>query len=180
MTTPQVVPYGTWKSPITSALVAGEKVRFEHIVLDGSDIYWIERRPLEGGRNVIVRRTAEGNIADMLPPPYNARTRVHEYGGGSYTVSDGVIYFSNFSDQHLYRLVPGSSPQPLTSAENMRYADGVVDRQRHRMICVREDHTVSDFQPVNTLVSIALDGSWSSRVLVEGNDFYSSPRLSPD
>ena len=176
----QVAPYGSWKSPITSDLIVSETIKFEQVVLDGSDIYWIERRPAESGRCVIVRRTSDGNITDMLPPPYNARTSVHEYGGGSFTVSGGTIYFSNFSDQHLYRLIPGSTPQPIAFAEHMRYADYVIDHRRNRIICVREDHTLSEHEPANTLVNVSLDGSGKSRVLVSGNDFYSSPRLSPD
>src|SRR5205085_5287912 len=108
------------------------------------------------GRCVIVRRTPDGKITDMLPPPYNARTTVHEYGGGSFTVSDGTIYFSNFADQHLYRLMPGSTPQPIAFAEGMRYADYVLDHRRNRIICVREDHTLSEHEPANTLVSISL------------------------
>jgi dipeptidyl aminopeptidase/acylaminoacyl peptidase len=179
MTNPQVAPYGSWKSPITPDLIVSETVGLGQIVLDGQDIYWIELRPSEGGRSVIVRRTPDGQVADMIPPPFNARTRVHEYGGGDYTVSNGTVYFSNFADQHLYRLTPGSAPEPITHGENLRYADGVIDRQRGRIICVREDHTLSDRDAVNTLVSVSLD-SGDEQVLVSGNDFYSSPHLSPD
>lgn len=179
MTDPQVAPYGSWKSPITTDLIVSETIRFGQIALDGQDVYWLESRPSEGGRSVIVRRTRGGQITDLLPPPFNARTSVHEYGGGSFVISDGTIYFSNFADQRVYRLTPGSEPQPITHGENLRYADGVIDRQRGRMICVREDHTVAGREAVNTLVSLALDGS-GTRVLVSGNDFYSSPRLSPD
>jgi dipeptidyl aminopeptidase/acylaminoacyl peptidase len=175
-----IAPYGSWKSPITSDLIVSETIKLEQVVLDGSDIYWIERRPSESGRCVIVRRMSDGNIIDMLPPPYSARTSVHEYGGGSFTVSDGTIYFSNFSDQHVYRLIPGSTPQPIAFAEHMRYADYVIDRRRNRLICVQEDHTLSGHEPVNTLVSVSLDDSGNSRVLVSRNDFYSSPRFSPD
>src|SRR5260370_4161682 len=92
----QVAPYGSWKSPITSDLIVSETIKFEQVVLDGSDIYWIERRPTESGRCVIVRRTSDGNITDMLPPPYNARTSVHEYGGGSFPSLGCPILFSNF------------------------------------------------------------------------------------
>ena len=179
MTDPQVALYGSWKSPITTDLIVSETIRFGQIALDGQDVYWLESRPSEGGRSVIVRRTRGGQITDLLPPPFNARTSVHEYGGGSFVTSDGTIYFSNFADQRVYRLTPGSEPQPITHGENLRYADGVIDRQRGRMICVREDHTVAGREAVNTLVSLALDGS-DTRVLVSGNDFYSSPRLSPD
>jgi dipeptidyl aminopeptidase/acylaminoacyl peptidase len=175
-----VAPFGSWKSPITSDLIASNSIKFEQIVLDGSEIYWIERRPAEKGRYVIVRSSPDGNRTDLLPPPYNARTSVHEYGGGSFTVSDGSIYFSNFSDQHAYRLIPGSTPQPIAFSDQMRYADFVIDHQHNRMICVREDHTLSDHEPENTLVSVLLDGSGKSQILVSGNDFYSSPSLSPD
>lgn len=176
---PQVEPFGSWKSPITTDLIVSETIGLAQIFLDGQDIYWIEMRPSEGGRSVIVRRTAEGHIDDLTPPPFNARTRVHEYGGGDYTVSHGTIYFSNFADQRVYRQLPGSEPQPITPAESMRYADGVIDRQRNRMVCVREDHTVVGREAVNTLVSLALDGS-DQKVIISGDDFYSSPRLSPD
>jgi dipeptidyl aminopeptidase/acylaminoacyl peptidase len=175
-----VAPFGSWKSPITSDLIASNSIKFEQIVLDGSEIYWIERRPAENGRYVIVRRSPNGNRTDLLPPPYNARTSVHEYGGGSFAVSNGSIYFSNFSDQHVYRMIPGSTPQPIAFSDQMRYADYVIDHQHNRMICVREDHTLSDHEPENTLVSVLLDGSGKSQILVSGNDFYSSPSLSPD
>src|SRR6266480_3325683 len=176
----QIASFGSWKSPITSDLIVSETIKFGQVVLDGSDIYWIERRPAESGRCVIVRRTPDGNRTDILPHPYNARTSVHEYGGGSFTVSDGSIYFSNFSDQHVYRLILGSIPQPIAFTEHMRYADYVIDHRRNRMICVREDHSLSDLEPANTLVSVSLDGSGKSQVLVSGSDFYSSPRISPD
>ena len=179
MAKPQVAPYGSWKSPITSDLIASGTIRLGQIALDGGDVYWIEMRPAEGGRNVIVRRTSDGRTTDMTPPPFNARTRVHEYGGGAFVVIDGTIYFSNFADQRLYRQEPGAQPRPITPEADLRYADGVIDRRRGRMICVREDHTVAGREAVNTLVSLELEGGEGGQVLVSGNDFYSSPRLSP-
>src|SRR5258708_1237000 len=137
-------------------------------------------RPSEGGRNVIVRRTPAGVISNLTPASYNVRSRVHEYGGAVFTVAAGTIYFSNFVDQRIYRQLPGGEPQPITPAEQLRYADGVLDLQRGRLLCVREDHTVEGREAVNTLVSIAADGSDAERVIVSGNDFYSNPRLSPD
>ncbi|HLI88038.1 MAG TPA: prolyl oligopeptidase family serine peptidase [Ktedonobacteraceae bacterium] len=179
----EIAPYGSWKSPITTDLIVSESITLGQIALDGADIYWIEGRPSEGGRQVIVRRAADGKITDVLPPPFNARTRVHEYGGGSFVVSDGTIYFSNFDDQRLYRLLPGSPPEAITPEADMRYADGVIDRERGSLICVREDHSDSEHEAVNMLVSIPLTGPHSAageRILAFGNDFYSSPRLSPD
>ncbi len=149
------------------------------VTLDGEDVYWIEMRPSEGGRYVIVRRTPDGQTTDVTPKPFNARTRVHEYGGGDYMVAGGTIYFSNFDDQRLYKQSLNSQPEPLTPAVEMRYADPIVDSKRGRIICVREDHTGGG-EAVNTLVSINVEDGNDARVLVSGNDFYSSPRLSPD
>lgn len=181
MTEPKVAPYGTWKSPITSDLIVAETIGLGQIALDGDDVYWLEQRPSEGGRNVLVRRSAAGRKADLTPPPFNVRTRVHEYSGGAFAVADGTVYFSNFVDQRLYRLDPGSEPRPITPEAALRYADGVIDRRRGLMFCVREDHTVAGREAINTLVSLDLEGdAEGGRVLAFGNDFYSSPRLSPD
>ena len=180
MTEKIIAPYGSWKSPITADLIVAGTINLSEVALDGSDIYWIEGRAAERGRNCIVRRAPDGATEDITPPAFNARTTVHEYGGGAYAVLDGIVYFSNFSDQRLYRQARGAEPQPITSTEKMRYADGVIDARRNRMICVREDHRESDHDCINTLVSINLDGDDAGTVMVEGNDFYSSPRLSPD
>ncbi|MBD2004265.1 MULTISPECIES: S9 family peptidase [Cyanophyceae] len=178
--TQQVKPYGSWKSPITSDLMVSETIGLGQIAIDGEDVYWIEGRPAEAGRTVIVRSTPDGQTIDIAPPPFNVRTRVNEYGGGAYCVADGIVYFSNFADQRLYRLIPGSQPQPLTPEAKMSYADAVIDRQRNRLYAVREDHTGEGQEAVNTLVSINLENGEDVRVLVSGNDFYSSPRLKPD
>ena len=180
MRRPQVTPYGSWRSPITSQLVASGTVRLRQIALDGEDIYWNETRPTEGGRDVIVRRTPDGQTSDMTPTQLNARTRVHEYGGGAFAVIDGTIYLCNFADQRIYRQEPGAPPHPITPEADLRYADIAIDRRRSRIICVREDHTGAGCEPVNTLVSLKLEGGKGGQVLVSGNDFYSSPRLSPD
>jgi len=178
---PTIAPYGSWKSPITSDLIVSETMGLEQIALDGSDIYWIESRPAEGGRYVVVRMSLRGEIEDMTPAPVvNVRTRVHEYGGGAYAVLNRTLFFSNFADQRLYRQDPDSSPRPITPAGDLRYADGVIDSRRNKMICVCEDHSVPGKEAINSLVAIDLDGSESKKVLAQGYDFYSSPRLSPD
>ena len=181
MPEPKIAPYGSWKSPITSDLIVSGSVGLSQPAIAGRDIYWVEMRPSEGGRNVIVRRDTSGAATDVNPPPFNARTRVHEYGGGDYVVSDGVIYFSNFADQRLYKQTPGGVPRPITPEADLRYADAAVDVKRRRLICVREDHTVAGREAVNTLVSIGLEGvNDSGQVLVHGNDFYSSACVSSD
>lgn len=180
MAKPQTAPYGTWASPLTSERIVSATVGLSGVQVDGDDIYWLESRPAEGGRVVLVRRTSSGAITDVTPAPFNIRTRVHEYGGGAYTVKSGVVYFSHFADSHIYRLTPGADPQAVAHNENMRYADFIVDSAHNQLIAVREDHTGGDKNPVNTLVGIRLDGSDVERILASGNDFYSSPRLSPD
>jgi dipeptidyl aminopeptidase/acylaminoacyl peptidase len=165
---------------VVSEAIEPARIANIQFALANQDTYWIEPRPNEGGRNVIVRRTPDGRISDSTPPDYNVRTRAHEYGGGSFAISDGIVYFSNFSDQRLYCQLPGQMPHPITPAVGMRYADGVIDHLRGHIVCVREDHTMTEVEAVNTLVSITLEGSNEEKVLVSGNDFYASPRLSPD
>jgi dipeptidyl aminopeptidase/acylaminoacyl peptidase len=177
---PRIAPHGSWKSPVTADLIASGTVRLGQVHLDGDDVYWIESRPTEGGRNVIVRRTPDGRTADVTPAPFNARTRVHEYGGADYAVNGGVVYFSNFADQRLYRQARGEAPQPITPAGELRYADAVVDRPRSRLLCVREDHSAAGREPANTLVSLPLESEGEAITLAAGNDFYGAARLSPD
>jgi dipeptidyl aminopeptidase/acylaminoacyl peptidase len=202
----KIAPYGSWKSPITSDLIVQGSVGLGAVRADGEDLYWLELRPSEGGRSCLVRRKPDGATRDMTPQPFNARTRVHEYGGGDFVVHQGTIYFSNFSDQRLYRQTPDADtePQPLTPESNaeLRYADMILDANRRRLIAVREDHTAGAHEPANTIVAVRLDsnttdttnaeppdpdttnagkpGGGGGQVLVSGYDFYSSPRLSPD
>ncbi|HEV7473714.1 MAG TPA: hypothetical protein VGN90_06685, partial [Pyrinomonadaceae bacterium] len=181
MSEPRIAPYGSWKSPITSDLIVGGSIGLTLPLLDGSDVYWVEMRPTEGGRSVIVKRDALGKLSDVIPSPFNARTRVHEYGGGDYAVRDGVVYFANFSDQRLYERSGSGTSRAITPSAELRYADAIIDHERRCLICVREDHSVAGREAVNTLASIDLSGNETTgRVLASGNDFYSSPRLSPD
>lgn len=180
MTQPQVAPYGSWNSPVTTELIVSKTIRLGQIALDGDDIYWLEMRPSEGGRSVIIRRSPEGQQAEVNPSPYNARTKVHEYGGGAFTVHEGIVYFSNFADQRIYRQKPGEDPQPLTPPAQLRYADMLVDAPHNRLICICEDHSVPDREATNRLVSLSLADGSILQVLAEGHDFYASPCLSPD
>ena len=181
----KTAPYGSWKSPITSDLIVAQSISLSDVRLDGGNIYWLEGRPQEQGRSVVVRAAEGPAPTDMIPAPFNARTRVHEYGGGSWTVWDGAVIFSNFADGRLYRLAPDASvPQPLTPEppardRQWRFADGVIDHRRNRWIGVREDHTAGG-EPVNTIVAVDLGGGAAGHVLASGHDFYASPRLSPD
>ncbi|MGG6269622.1 S9 family peptidase [Leptolyngbya sp. AN03gr2] len=168
--------YGTWKSPISSDLIVAGTIGLGQIKLDDKTIYWTESRPTEGGRNVVVQRSTNGQTLDVTPMPFNARTRVHEYGGGAFMIDAETVYFSNFADQRLYQQRIGEDPIALTPEASFRYADAVLDQTRNRLICVREEHgeTVE-----NTIATISLSDQ-SQTVLVSGADFYAFPRLSPD
>jgi dipeptidyl aminopeptidase/acylaminoacyl peptidase len=174
----QVAPYGSWRSPITSDLIVSETIGLGSITVDRNDILWLETRPREAGRNVIVRRNAGGHVQDVTPTPFSARTRAHEYGGSPFVVVDGVVYFSNDADQRLYRQSYEGQPQAITPPGPLRYADGMIDHERDRLICVCEDHNASG-EPSNTLAALELKNNDQVRVLTSGNDFYASPCLSP-
>ena len=175
----RVQPYGTWSSPITAAKIASEAIGLSEVQLHDDDIYWLEMRPTEGGRYVVVRYRPDGTIEDCLPEGFNARTRVHEYGGGSYLVADGILYFVNFADQRLYRVRPGETPQPITPPQRLQFADPAWDARRRRIICIREDH-ITGGEPHNTIISLDADRGGAGEVLVSGRDFYAAPRLSAD
>ena len=176
----KVAPFGSWSSPISIDLLLKGEMRLSASRWDGADLYWIEGRPDEEGRQVIVRRSADGAIADVTPRGFNARTRVHEYGGGDYAVSSGIVWFTNFDDQRMYRQDPGEAPRPISPEGDVRHADLMVNAPHQRILAVREDHSRAGEEPVNTLVALDMNGEGDVIVLASGNDFYSSPRLSPD
>ncbi|MEJ8850602.1 S9 family peptidase [Variovorax rhizosphaerae] len=189
MPNPTEASFGSWSSPITSALVASESITLVDVLLDGSEVYWVEARPQEAGRHVLVRRAGDGSNVDVTPTGFSVRTRVHEYGGNSALVVDGSVCFSDFADQRLYRLDKGGRPEPLTPAAAagtpraaLRYADGRVDMARRLWIGVREDHREAGKEAVNTIVALDLasDSESAGTVLVQDHDFFASPRLSPD
>ncbi|MEZ4752531.1 MAG: hypothetical protein R3B54_18430 [Bdellovibrionota bacterium] len=174
---PQQAKYGSWKSPITAEAIVAESIGLGGIAVDGERLFWLEGRPQEGGRLVIVEHSATGENVDRLPAPFNARTRVHEYGGGAYFAKNDQLYFSNFSDQRLYVLKNGQSPVALTPEGPYRYADGILDSTRNRILCVREDHSESDQEAVNSIVAIDLGKENAGTPLVSGSDFFACPRL---
>ena len=178
----KTAPYGSWKSPITSDLIVKGSIGLSQLKLEGADAFWIEMRPSEGGRQVVVRQDRDGHRGDLIPPGFNARTRVHEYGGGDYVVDGAAIYFSNFTDQQIYRVPAGGEPELISrdcADDHVRYADYVIDKSRDRLICVREDHRHDTHQPANEIVCVPMTGG-ASTVLITGKDFYSFPRVSPD
>lgn len=175
----RAAPYGSWSSPISSELITKAGIRLGSVLLDGNDLYWAESRPLESGRSVIVCKPENGEIYDVTPPAFNVRTLAHEYGGGAFTVHKGTVYFCNYADQLIYKQERKSAPVALTSAANVRYADMVVDEKHNRLICVQEDHSEPGQEPISTISAVSLkDGSVD--MLIAGNDFYATPRISPN
>lgn len=185
-----VLPYGSWPSPIGAADVARGGLRLGFLAVvrtaDGADdVWWTEGRPSEGGRQVVV----SGSRGDLLPMPWNARTRVHEYGGMAWLALSGdSLVFAEWSDQRLYRLALGGEPTPLTPLSGIdagwRYAELTHVADRDEVWCVREEHT-SDGDVRRAIVAVPLDGSAADdpsrvRVVVDGSQFYAFPRISPD
>ncbi len=195
-------PYGAWASPISARDVAEGARRIDDVAAAGDRVYWIERRPDEGGRNVLVRRDPDGATETLTPPGYDVRSRVHEYGGGAFCLLGGAHAFVNFKDQRVY-LSAGGPPTPLTPADGAHYADLVFDPHRNRLLAVRERPDPAGGEPIAAIVAIPLPSTASGpptdpsaapppasatnrpvapppTELVGGADFYSSPRLSLD
>ena len=177
----KISPYGSWKSSISTEMIVSESVGLGDMEIDGTDVYWLETRPSEGGRYVVVRKTSDGLISDVIPGGFSSRTTVHEYGGGSYLVDNETIFFSNYSDQRVYKVnVNGGNPTAISRGNSdVRFADGSVDELRNRIIYVREDHTQAG-EAINTLVSLDMCDETDGTIAVEGADFYASPSISPD
>jgi dipeptidyl aminopeptidase/acylaminoacyl peptidase len=173
-----IAAHGSWPSPLTADAIArgAMTLSFPELGGDGS-AWWLERRPDEGGRYVLVR-----DHTALTPADLNVRTRVHEYGGGAWLLNGGTVFFSNFVDQRLYRQDPGAEPVAITPQPAipgaLRYADACVIDGGVRLVCVRETH--GEGEPLNELVSLPTAGEGEQLVLAKGRDFYSSPRVSPD
>ena len=165
--------YGEWKSPITPEIMTASSVRLGGISMRPDGVWWLECRPWEGGRYVLVH---EGE--DVTPAPFNVRTAVHEYGGGAYLVDGSRVWFANFEDQRIYHHTAGEPPAPLTAPAKQRFAEMVLDAGRGRLISVRENHD-AEGEPVNEIVAVDLS-SGAVKVLAGGHDFCSTPVLSPD
>jgi dipeptidyl aminopeptidase/acylaminoacyl peptidase len=178
-----VRPFGAWTSPIDAAAVAREPGwGYDMVTPAGGTIYWLEARPLEGGREALVARTHGTAPVDVLGPEFSVRTRVHEYGGGAFTVHGDSVFFCNDADQRVYRLDPGASPRPLTpegeTAFALRYADLRVTPDGAWVVCVREREASPEH--VNELVAFPADGSAEPHLVASGHDFFAAPRVSPD
>ena len=174
-----IAPFGSWESPIGAADTVADIVRFSDIQYDDGTLYWLESRPSEQGRTVLLRRSSDGTEKELLSDTANVRTLVHEYGGAAYLACDGEITYSEFTDQRLYRMT-GDAAIPLTPEPprpmSVRFGDAVCGNDGS-IICVRESHPLQG-EATNELVRI--DAHGGATVIASGSDFYSSPRISPD
>jgi len=179
-----VSPYGSWRSPLTlDLLTGGTSVGLTYVDISDDGLYWLEGRPHEAGRNVLVYRVHGGEPVDVVPQGFNVRSRVHEYGGGTYWRHGDTVYCSSFDDGRIYRFDrPGDEPRPVTpdppEPSAFRYADGVVAPDGGTIVCVRERHVGGEV--LNDLVAFPTDGSSEPHVLAAGHDFYAWPRFDSD
>ena len=175
----KIVAFGSWPSDIHSHLLTQASVRLSEPAMHQDHLFWLESRPLEKGRSVLMQRI-DGNNVEVLPSKFSVGSRVHEYGGGSYCISDDSVYFVNGEDQNIYQHFYNSNAEPsqLTDNSDCRYADLNYDQNRHRIICVQEQHN-SDSEPSNSIIAVDLKTQKIS-TLISGNDFYSNPRISPN
>lgn len=192
MSEPTIAPYGTWSSPLAAEDLTRAAVRLSEPGIDATGAWWVEQRPEDGGRSTLVFCPFAGEPHDVSPTlPDGTKpdigSRVHEYGGLSYTVSDDLIVFSERVHNRVYSLTQSRELTLLTPPGNTRFGDFELDRPRGVVYAVREDHGDQEFTttPVNELVAIPLDGSGvenpaAIRTLVTGHDFVTSPRLAPD
>ena len=183
-TSPHQAPYGSWRSEINADLLTAGNVRLSEARLFDGKTYWLESRPAEKGRSVLVEYDPVSGRRDLLPAPLSVRSKAHEYGGGVYTIGNGEVYFVLAGDQRIYRMpLNGAVPEPVTPEGPYHYADLQLDRRRNRLLCVQEDESDEGREAVARLIAIDLTPTGDNgeiKVLAEGADFYSNPALSPD
>ncbi len=175
---------GSWTSPLHATAIAQGGLRLSDVRVQDGEVYWIEGRPNECGRCVVVKYCLECGVRDITPSGFNVRTAVHEYGGGAFAVHGKTIFFSNWEDSRIYRQAPSEEPIPISSdtVPGIRsyYADFEVSPDGSMVFCIRESWDKGSKEPSNDLVTLAADGSADIRSIVSGRDFFSSPRVSPD
>jgi dipeptidyl aminopeptidase/acylaminoacyl peptidase len=185
MSTPEPLASGSWPTPITADRVVHQSSRIGAVAIDGDVVYWSEMRPHEGGRTQIVRKPPGGEATDVLPAGSNARTAVHEYGGGAWWVKDGTVWYVEWSDQRLRRIAPGAEPVEVTPPPpvggSVRWADGDVHPVDGRVALVRETHPLGSSGAVDVVNEVVvLDSADQQDTVVSGPDFVSDPRWSRD
>jgi dipeptidyl aminopeptidase/acylaminoacyl peptidase len=183
MTELSIAPYGSWPSPFPIDRLTEGVVFIGEPHAAGGSRWWLEGRPEEQGRQALFRRDPDGTVTRLTPEGFNARSRVHEYGGGATLVSGELVVVSDFATGRLHRVVAPDELVPITPERAWRFADLEHDPARGRLIAVREDHepdtVAAHGEWVNELVAIDL-ASGEIEVVASGADFYAAPRLAPD
>lgn len=181
-------PYGTWTSPITAEIIAGGTTSTINMRIDGTTTYWCEMRPSNKGRYTIVKRDESGKIQDVTPLDFNARTFVHEYGGGAFSVDKGIVYTSSAADAKIYYILPDKEPVALTDGQisvdyqgkkcwqGTRFADMQISS--YGIVAVGEIHEPG--KSVENFLALIDSSTGKYRKLASGYDFYSSPAISHD
>ncbi len=188
----KTIKYGKWPSAVSAEFVAGKTLRFQSVQAFGGDLYWSEMHPEQDGRVTIMRARCDGPALELVKAPWSVSSKVHEYGGGAFLATEKTLFFVNAKDQQIWALelqpdddntrTPSNTPTQLTHLPDWRFSDFSYDEQRQRLVCIGEKHHEANIPPLNMIVSIALqnDNAGELHILVEGDDFYASPRLSPD
>lgn len=184
----KIASYGTWQSPITAELIAQGSSAILNLLIDGDDTYWCESRPTNKGRYTLVKRDKSGNLTDITPPEFNARTFVHEYGGGAFTVHQGIVYTSSAGDSAIYVFKEGASPKKLTQGQTstksadkiqwqgVRFAD--LRFTPHGLVAVAEEHAPNT--TAENFLALIDCQTGAHKKITSGYDFYASPAISPD
>ncbi|MDN3639204.1 prolyl oligopeptidase family serine peptidase [Simiduia curdlanivorans] len=180
MTAKHTAPFGTWSSPINAQILTRQSVKLSRPLCLGKDTYWLESRPSEQGRSVIVKHSIGQMPEDVTPPQVSVRSKVNEYGGGDFCVSEAFIFYVDATDQQIYALDQHLNQiRQITHTPSSRYADLVYDPLRNRLIAIREDFPGAELESLHTLVSVDL-ATGQITTLAEGDSFYASPALSTD
>jgi dipeptidyl aminopeptidase/acylaminoacyl peptidase len=188
-----ILKFGCWPSKVSAEFVAGKALRFQTVQALGDSLYWTEQRPLEKGRAALMcarpnAPSPDNDPRELLAAPWSASTKVHEYGGNAFLATADTLFFVNGADQQIWSLEnppttdPAPTPHQITDTPEMRFADLIFDEQFNRLICVGERKGKNGNHPENLLVAINLEGGGDQSIspLIEGEDFYASPRLSGD
>lgn len=171
--------YGHWPSPVTPELLTAQGVRISDPQAVDDRLYWLETRPQEKGRNLLICEQA-GERTELFAAPLSIRTRAQEYGGSSYLATDRFIFFVRDDDQRLYQYdITTRQTTPLTPEGAFRYADFCFSEPHQRLLAVRENYTEDSHNPCAEIIVIDLQNR-QTEIFANGADFYSNPRISPD
>jgi dipeptidyl aminopeptidase/acylaminoacyl peptidase len=174
----QNLSYGFWPSSITTDDLTNQSIGYSEVKLWGDHIYWLETRPLEKGRSVLVC-FHQNTIKEILPNTLSVRTRAQEYGGSCYCVTANIIYFVNDQDQAIYSFqIDTQLIRRISPKGHYRYADLIFDYKHQQLISIREYYRDHHSEPISDIIAINVSDD-SIKILVSGEDFYSNPQVSP-